>query len=272
MINSIFTMVGSVVLITAFMYMVKTFCNFRMNRVYGVTVTQAADNNNTAFGIFRGSMLIAVALAMLGTVNGDFITQAWHGLMGVVFIYLATELSDRIILPGYDDRAAIIKHGNVAVATMVAGFMVSTGIVAYSSFVGNGPWWTSILFFAVGQTILLGMSRVYEAIHPEMLENIKKGETASGLMMGGMFVAFAMILNGAIAGDFVSIEKDLMDIAISVAIGVGMLVIFVNKIVDKLFISHMTMQEMVDTNNVTATSVMVSIKIMLAMAIGYIVI
>ena len=116
---------------------------------------------------------------MLGTVNGDLIAAAWQGVLGLIFIYVALIVSDYVILPNYDDAGAIIKDGNTAVSIMVSGFVIATGIIAFSSFIGTGPWWTSILFFVIGQVILLGMSKVYEIMHPEMLEGIKKGNVTA---------------------------------------------------------------------------------------------
>jgi len=271
MTQAIITMIGSVAIITALMYATKRYFDFTLTKRYDTAADQISNGNN-AFSIFRISLYFAVAVSAIGTIGGDLVLQAWHGVLGLVFILGAFKLSDAVLLPNYDDRHAIVVNGNSAVATMMGSYMVATGIIAYSSFVGTGPWWTSFAFFGLGQAILLGMGKVYQMMHPELVKNIKDKQLASGIMLGGMFVAFAMILNGAIAGDFTSMWADVQAVLVSTVIGIVMLLVFVNKIIDTLFIPNINMSGMINTNNVGAISTIVFIKILLAMAIGYVVI
>ena len=272
MLQSIFTMFGSVAIITSLLYATKLYFNYTLTTMYETNTTDQINNQNNAFSIFRISIYFAIAVSAIGTMGGDLVLQSWHGVLGLVFILGAFKLSDAVLLPHYDDRHAIVVNGNSAVATMMGGYMIATGIIAYSSFVGTGPWWTSFVFFVLGQVILLGMGKVYQATHTKLVTNIKANQLSSGIMLGGMFIAFAMILNGAIAGDFESIWKDVQAVLVSTAIGAGMMFIFVNKVVDKLFITHMSLNEMIETNNVGATSTIVFIKILMALSIGYVVI
>lgn len=271
MLNAIFTMLGSVAIMTGFMYAAKEYCHRGMIGDYNTNVSML-DTNGTAFNIFKSSIFIAIAFSTLGTVNGNILIQAWHGSLGLIFIYAAFKAADYVVLPDYDDLGAIIKDNNTSVAIMMGGYIVATGIIAFSSFVGTGPWWTSIVFFAIGQAILLGMGRIYMTMKPNLLKNIKDNQNSSGILLGGMFLAFAMILNGAIAGDFVSIEADLKDVAVSMAVGVGMFFVFINTVIDRLFVTTLTVEQMIETNNVGAISIIVTITIMLSIAIGYVVI
>jgi hypothetical protein len=116
------------------------------------------------------------------------------------------------------------------------------------------------------------MSKVYELMHPELLENVKENKIGSGILLGGVFIAFAFILNGAIAGDYVSIVADLQAIGISLLIGILTMVVFVNGVIDKLFVSHISLKEMIDTDNIGAIAIITVVKILVALAIGYVVI
>jgi|SaaInlStandDraft_4_1057021.scaffolds.fasta_scaffold24047_2 uncharacterized membrane protein YjfL (UPF0719 family) len=270
--NAILDMVISVSLVTAFLYSVRLFCENRMNATYNTSGQAQLESGNTAYSIFRSSMYIAMGIAMLGTINSDFLMQAGNGVLAAGFIYLAIILSDYVIFPNIDDRKEIIAGGNVAMALVLGAFVISTGIISYSSFMGQGPWWTSIVFFVVGQVILLVMSRVYELTHSNLLKNVEEGKVSSGILLGGMFIAFAMILNGAIAGDFVSIEADMKAIGISVGIGIFTMFIFVNQAIDRLFVPHQSIKEMIETDDIPAITIMTSLKIIIAMVIGYVVI
>jgi uncharacterized membrane protein YjfL (UPF0719 family) len=272
MIEALIKMMSSVALITVFMYGAKLFCNQRIEKVYGLTEKGLMESKNYGFTILRVGILIGIAVAMLGTINGSVLIQAGNGVLALVFIYIAIVWSDRALFPNIDDRKEIIVNGNLSMGIVLSSFIIATGIISYSSFMGTGPWWTSILFFVIGQIVLVAMSRVYEMMHPELLENIADGKVGSGLLLGGMFIAFAFILNGALAGNFVSIEADLIAIGISLLIGVVTMVVFVNGVVDKLFVSHIKLSEMLETDNIPAIAIITIVKILIALVIGYVVI
>jgi uncharacterized membrane protein YjfL (UPF0719 family) len=265
-------MLSSVALITAFMYGARLFCNNRVEKVYGVTSASQIDGGNHGYVILRLGIFTGIAIAMLGTINGSIMLQAGNGVLALIFIFLAIIWSDKVLFPDIDDRKEIIVNGNTSMGIVLSGFIIATGIISYSSFMGQGPWWTSIVFFAVGQVILVAMSKVYELMHPELLENVKENKIGSGILLGGVFIAFAFILNGAIAGDYVSIVADLQAIGISLLIGILTMVVFVNGVIDKLFVSHISLKEMIDTDNIGAIAIITVVKILVALAIGYVVI
>lgn len=272
MMQAIFTMIGSVAIVTALLYATKSYLDFTLTKNYNTTAQAQFDNGNSAFSILRIGVYLAVALSAIGIIGGDLILQACHGILGLAFIWGAFKISDAILLPDYDDHHAVVTDSNSAVATMMGGYLTATGIIAYSSFVGNGPWWTSLVFFALGQAILLGMSQVYTYTHPKLLENIKSNQLSSGILLGGVFIAFSLILNGAFAGDYVGLWTDIQATIISSIVGIGMMLLFINKVIDGLFVPRMNLTEMIATNNVGATSTIVILKIIMALAIGYVVI
>jgi uncharacterized membrane protein YjfL (UPF0719 family) len=271
MITAIGSMLIAVALVTVFMYGVKLYCSNRVSKVYGMDVGELIDNNN-AFVIMLSGVFAGVAIAMLGTINGSFLLQLGNGVLALAFIALAILWSDKFLFPDVDDREEIIKNGNTAMGIVLSGFIIATGIISYSSFMGLGPWWTSIVFFIIGQIVLVAMSKVYEIMHPELLTNIKNGKNGSGILLGGMFIAFAFILNGAIAGDYVSLVADLQAIGVSLLIGIVTMVVFVNGVIDKLFVKHTKLSEMLVNDNVGAITIITVVKLLVAVVIGYVVI
>ena len=267
MVSPILTMSGSVLLITAAMYIGKLYSDATI-KLHGPL---PLSSENLAFSVFRTSLFVSIAIAMLGTVNSDFVSQALEGGLGLLFIWLAHTISVKIILPKYDSLAAINKDGNMGIATTLSGFILATGIIAYSSFTGEGPLWTSIVFFLLGQSILLSMSKCYQWTHPKLIKEIKLGHSSSGVLLGGMFVAFSLMLNGALTGDYVSMQDDLVAILASLTVGVFMMFVFVNQVIDLLFVTEMSVHKMLEVNNVGGIIIITMIKIMLAMAIGYVV-
>ncbi|MBI1741707.1 DUF350 domain-containing protein [Candidatus Acetothermia bacterium] len=169
------------------------------------------EQSNLAVGIQRAGLYVAVPLALYslitGPSTGDFLTDLmWFSLYGVILIMLlmiAAIINDKLIVTQIDNTEAL-KSGNIAVGLVEAGSLIATGLIAQGSFSGEGGGvLEGLVFFCLGQVALISLSWVYHWIMPyNLLSEIRKGNSAAGLMLGGLLVALGIILSRSISGDF----------------------------------------------------------------------
>ena len=239
------------------------------------------EENNTAVGLRRAGLYLGVGIGMIGSLsgsNGSFANEVlltiWDGVLISVFLVVARFVSDMVLLPAIDNDHAI-QNGNVAVGLIEAGGYVATGLIAYASFTGEGgPWWSTLVYFVLGQVALLIIMRLYEFLTPwAVIDEVKKGNAAAGLMLASIMIATGFILKGAIAGPFGGWAHDLQAFALSLASGAVMLMVAFHHMVDKVFFKGTDLKtEIVRDQNIAAIAVVSSVKIALALAIGAVVI
>ena len=162
-------------------------------------------------GVARFSAGIDVVIQDMGHLVG-------YCLLLLLFLFIAEIVADRLILHSINN-AVELKNGNVAVGLAEFGIFVATGMVAYGSFHGEGGDWTTALgFFALGQAALIAFAMIYEWATPfKMVEQIRQGNAAAGLMLGGTLVTLGIILEFAIAGPFTTWGEGIRGFMISVA-------------------------------------------------------
>jgi len=268
--------------IFAFMYMAKYLSDHRVSSKFDAN-HEIEENSNGGIGLRRGGLYLAIAIGMLGTVTapsmahsflGDILAVALDGMFVLVFVMTARIIFDAVVIHDLDNDQAI-KDGNKAVGFVEAGGYIATGVIAFSSFHGEGgPWYSSLVFFVLGQVVLLAMVRAYEVFAPfNAVEEVYRGNEAAGLLLGGMMVAIAFMLYGAISGPFTGWLADLTSFALSAAAGIVLMIFVINKYVDQLFLPGTDIRtEVVRDRNVAAITVVVAVKIALGLALGMVVV
>ncbi len=237
-------------------------------------------NANLAVGLRRAGLYLGVAIGMYGSVSSGISHGFWNdaqalardGVLIVIFTMISRIVNDKVIIPGIDNNTAI-KDKNVAVGLTEAGGYIATGLVMYGAASGEGgPWWSTIVWFALGQVALLMMIRIYEWKTPyEVVNEIQEGNVSAGLMLGGMMVAMGFILKGAIAGPSSGWIPDLEAFGISTINSVVLLVFLINNLVDRFFLPGTEIQTEIGDQNIAAISVVISVKIAMAIFISAVV-
>lgn len=223
-------------------------------------------NGNIAISLRRTGLYIGTAIALFSTINGWYM-QIIDGAAIVIFMLLAMFISEVIIFPKFDNIEAL-KNNNKAIGFAEGCLFIATGIIASASFSGDGPWISSIVFFIFGQLILIGAIRINEFMHKGTMDEIEKGNISAGIMVGGLAIAYAFILKAAIAGPFNGWIQDISSFFISVIFGGLLLLLFTNKIIERLFFSGSSIGKEVLANNYAVISVVVAIKIAIAITIS----
>ena len=93
-----------------------------------------------------------------------------------------------------DGRTAV---GNSALGMVEAGMYIATGFILNGSMSGGGGSFSqslasALLFFVLGQVVLLAFGLVYETITPfHVRDEIRQNNLAAGIGLAGILVALA---------------------------------------------------------------------------------
>jgi uncharacterized membrane protein YjfL (UPF0719 family) len=258
-----------------FMWIAKRLLDLRMRPLYDAD-REIAESGSWAISLREGGFYLGIAIGMLGALSGqagsfafDLLWMAVEGGMVVVFLFVAQAIAGAVVVPGVRNSEAV-RDGNVAVALVELGISLATGLVAYGSFAGEGGGLVSALvFFFLGQLALILLTLLYEYITPyDVIAGVRAGNVASGLMLGGMLLAFGFILEASLAGSFNGWVEDLASFGFSATFGIALLLLL-RAPIDALFLPGTTLIEAIETSpNPPAVAVAVSVKIALAVIIG----
>ncbi len=248
---------------------------------------QIEEESNLAVALRKCGLGVGFGLGLAGVVSGGIarFSDGWDAvrdntveILGycailLVFFFIAQSLAERVIL-GHVHNARELYQGNLAVGFVEFGILTATGLIAYGSFHGDGGGWeTSLAFFAMGQVALTAFAFIYEWLTPfDCLTEIRDGNTAAGLILGGTLMSLGIVLGFAVSGPFTGWAEGITGFAVSGVVGMVLLVMF-QKLVDKAFLPNTTLRIEVERDrNVAASSVTVGAQVALAIMIGSLVI
>jgi uncharacterized membrane protein YjfL (UPF0719 family) len=267
--------IADAAIVFAWLWIVKLIADLRARRLFDAN-REIDDNRNLAVALRRGGMYLGLAIGMLGALSGasasfaqDAALLAAEGAAVAAFLFLAQFVNDAVVIHGIRNDEAV-RDGNVAVGFVEFGAYVATGLIAWGSFAGEGGGFlSSLVFFALGQLALLLMVALYERLTPyAVVQEVRAGNVAAGLMLGGMMVALAVILNASLKGPFTGWIADLAAFGISGVVGIALLLLLQWPI-DRVFLPGTSLQvEIASDRNAAAIGVTVAIKIALALIIG----
>jgi len=259
----------------ALMWIAKQISDFVVRDDFDADV-EIEEHSNLALGLRRAGLYLGLAIGLLGALAGgsedfasDVIEMLTEGVAIVVFLFVAQVLTDRLVIHGISNRQAL-RDGNVAVAVAELGVYIATGLIAYGSFAGEGGGiLAGLVFFAVGQLALLALATIYERVTPwSVIECIRDGNAAAGLMLAGMLVAFGFILHASLLGPFTGWVEDLLAFALSAGMGI-VLLLLLQWPIDRLFLPGTSLRQEIETDrNAAAVSVAAAVKLALALVIS----
>jgi uncharacterized membrane protein YjfL (UPF0719 family) len=236
---------------------------------------EIAENSNLGYGMRHAGIFIGVALTMMASFSGqsigfwrDVLDLFMYGALSIVLLTLSVVINNKFILRGIDNNESIKDNTSIGIAEF--GSIVSTSIVALGAFSGTGSMLSALVFFVLGQTMLVLLTIFYEWwTKYNVLDLIKAKNNAASIMLSAMMISLSLIIYGAIHGDFTSWVHDLEAFAISAVSGIILVVVLYNSIVDKLFLPTTTLQvEIERDNNIAAVILIGCAKIALAFIIS----
>lgn len=255
--------VGYTVYLLATLYIVNLLANKRLF----FNAYAAIEQNNIALSLRRAGMYLGLTIAISAVLGDTIQTMLIDTTAIIVFLFISLYLAQYVLLPKVHNDEEISKN-NIAVGLVEFGLFIATGIIAYASFIGNGgPWYGAIVYFVLGQSVLIGITYFIN-----YKDEIGSGNIAAGIYEASILIAYSIILKAAIMGPFVSWTKDLTSFGISLILGSIMLMLFANKAIDHLFLPTSSIDEEIHRKNYAALLLVGSLKISVAIAIGTVVI
>ncbi|MEX1300798.1 MAG: DUF350 domain-containing protein [Desulfotignum sp.] len=277
-----------VILGTGFIWLAKRIDDWRTK---GFNDDTHIDDGNVAVGLRRSGLYLGIAIALTGAMSGssngfwlDIVQLFVDGLFITGFMFSTRFINDTIMLAHIDNDAecvrqfeqpdGTIKNGNTAVGMVEAGMYLATGFILHGSFSGGGGTFfqgilSAILFFVIGQAILLILGLFYEMTTPFNVRNeIKADNPAAGIGLAGILIALGIILMASLSGPFTGWTNDLAGFFIYAVFGMVMLLIF-QRVIDRLLLpTTSTAVEVSEDRNTAALLVTESALIAVAAIIA----
>lgn len=261
----------SAIIVFGFMYLGKISFDYKAKKYYNADY-QIEDEDNLAVAFRRAGLYLGIGIAMYASIKGSYLLQIFDGFLILGFLMLSIIICDKIIFNKIDNTEEL-KNKNIAVGIVEFGLLIGTGIIAYGSFEGQGPWYASAVFFVLGQALLVVMITIFNKIHDNLLTNISNNkDITSAILLSGIIIAYSLLLKAAVEGPFMGWTEDITAFLITAVSGLFMLLIFINKTVDKFFLKETNLKKELSESNNAALLVIVAIKIAIAFTISAVVI
>lgn len=189
-----------------------------LHREYHLT-TELVEKDNPALalavvGYYLG-LVLCIGGALIGPSIGivdDLIDLCIYGILGIVLLNLSWYLCDWIVLHKFKVSDELIRDHNQGTGAVSFGVSVASGLVIFGAVSGEGgSIWTAIVFWALGQAILILAALIYEWVTPyDMHDEIERDNVAAGVSFGGALVAMGIVLGLAAQEDFTDWADDIV--------------------------------------------------------------
>ena len=205
---------------------------------------ELVEKDNFAFalahvGYFIG-LLLAIVSAVMGPSDGlfdDIVNISAYGLLAILLLNLSIIINDKVILRKFSVYKEIIEDRNAGTGVIEGANAIGTGLIILGAVSGEGGGFlTAIIFWAVGQLLLIVTAYVYAAITPfDVHAQIERDNVAVGLGFAGAIVSIANLIRYGLMIDFFNWSESLMNVGIDVLIGLAFLPI-VRWLTDKILL------------------------------------
>lgn len=198
-----------------------------VGKVDGKTPSSAIKDGVTAVGIQRTGMYLALAIGLCGYISSgqkmDYMdslqTLVIDGVLLGAMLLIASVIADKLIVVNHCNRTAIYKD-NRSIGFVEAGTFIATGFIAWGSFTGEGNLLSAIVFFALGQLVLVSVAWLYEKITPFVIQDmIKANNVSAGILLASVIISQGLILRNAVSGDFIGWGTDIASFFVYAIVG-----------------------------------------------------
>ena len=169
---------------------------------------ETVKRDNPALGIRYGLFLFAIILSFSGVLEpskGDLWTElgaiGLYSLAVIVALMASLYVNDHLILHGFDNNQEVIHNKNTAVATVEGATYLATAFVVAGSLTGlRDDVVLAVLWFLIGQALLVIMGLVYRRVVPGIFEALANRNQACAFSFSGLLVSSGMALGVAVSG------------------------------------------------------------------------
>ncbi|MFH1134728.1 MAG: DUF350 domain-containing protein [Pseudomonadota bacterium] len=213
------------VIITGLVLIVGFFVIFLIGKVVNDLIHREYDLNedlvkkdNPALALsvtgYYFGLVLCIGGALAGPSHGvisDLIDLAAYGLLGIILLNISWYICDKVILYKFKLADELMRDRNQGTGAVSAGVSIASGFIIYGSTKGEGGGiLTLLVFWALGQILLIIAGRVYTLITPyDVHGEIEKDNVAAGVSFAGALIAMGVVVGLAAEGDFISWEESL---------------------------------------------------------------
>ncbi|MCP4714624.1 MAG: DUF350 domain-containing protein, partial [Deltaproteobacteria bacterium] len=197
-------------------------------------------------GYYLG-LVLAIGGALVGPGTGivdDLLDMSIYGLLGIILLNISWFICDKVILYKFKISDELIRDQNTGTGSVSAGMSIASGFIIYGAAQGQGGnIWTVLVFWAIGQVMLIIAGWVYNLIIPfDIHDEIEKDNVAAGVSFGGALTAMGIVVGLAAESDFESFAEDLPDYFIYAAIGLVLLPL-IRLLTDKILLPKVSLSK-----------------------------
>jgi uncharacterized membrane protein YjfL (UPF0719 family) len=197
--------------------------------------------DNPAMGLTLAGYYLGVIIIYLGATVGPLpegelsrgellvllLIDLAYSVGGILLLNLGRMLLDRVVLTGFSTVKEIIEDRNVGMGAVEMGSYLATAFTVAGAIhgLGGGPL-TALVFFALGQVVLLLFARFYQLItRYDVHHEIEQDNVAAGVALGLSLVAIGIVLLKATSGAFVGWGENLWTFAWEAGLGFLLLMV-----------------------------------------------
>lgn len=173
------------------------------------------DNAGMASAVRRAGVLTGAFIAGVGAGMNVFMppqgveafniasmTEALTDLLFVtLFVMISTRINDNLVFHHVDNDRAI-AHSGFGIGMIEGAMALATGLVAAASVYGEGPWWSSILYFVVSQGFLMVGIKALLKLHDLNQTDLADGKHVEQSIEVGLWtIGFGAMIAVSAAGD-----------------------------------------------------------------------
>ncbi|PID74056.1 MAG: DUF350 domain-containing protein [Desulfobacterales bacterium] len=226
-------LITALILIASFygLFFIGKLVNDFLHREYRLT-EELVEKDNPALALAISGYYLGLVLAIGGALSGpsngvisDLIDLVIYGLEAVVLLNLSWWCCDRLILNRCKLADELIRDRNAGAGAVCFGAFTASGIIIFGSITGTGGnIWTALVFWGIGQGLLVVTTKVYDGITSYSIhDEIEKDNVAAGVGFAGALAAIGIITGFAARLDFTSWENSLYDFVTMAVFGFVML-------------------------------------------------
>ena len=212
----------------------------------------------------------------------DLLITTGYIIAGIFVLNLNGIVTSRFILYKFDVEKELIGDRNSGTGFVEASGFIATGLIAGGSIHGEGGIVDTVVFFVLGQIMLILISLLYQFtcgfdVHKEIAENYEKngvvygGNVAAGVAFGSNIIAIGIILTGSIWGDFSGWLKDILTF-VGYGIGGAILLWIGRIIVDRIILpGSRLVKEIKDDKNINGAYLEAVLSIGIAVIVAFLI-
>jgi len=236
---------------------------------------ELTERDNMALAFRRSGLLIGIAMPVgvaLGadalTIHGAFVA-AREVVLVLMLMFLSLYFSDKLLVPSIHNDSEI-KKGTLPIGIVEFGLFIATGMIMSASFMGYGVWYSSVVFFLLGQMLLIGLTKLYSRFVLKANGSVKDSLSVA-IMEAAFLLSLGLILRAAVYGDFTGWLHDIVSFVFWALLGAAVLFFSTGPIINRLFLPTSSLETETEENNLAAMIYVGSIKIAIGLLISYII-